>query len=185
MKTGRKPLERGPLMTSNVLPQVRYQTFLIRYGADIKLLHKSLFSIRFWKPPFTTQYKPIGSSIFTSLYFLHSTASPLTQCQKEYQEILRSWILPGPYIPQCTHDGRYEQVQCQRHYCYCVNENGVEYAGTRVDITEGRPKCHTGGDPFCLFTLWNYTVELPRTKLTACFCCSRGGISTNGQHIIH
>ena len=119
------------------------------------------------------------------LYFLHSTASPLTQCQKEYQEILRSWILPGPYIPQCTHDGRYEQVQCQRHYCYCVNENGVEYAGTRVDITEGRPKCHTGGDPFCLFTLWNYTVELPRTKLTACFCCSRGGISTNGQHIIH
>lgn len=69
MKTGRKPLERGPLMTSNVLPQVRYQTFLIRYGADIKLLHKSLFSIRFWKPPFTTQHKPIGSSILTSFVF--------------------------------------------------------------------------------------------------------------------
>ena len=180
MKTGRKPLERGPLVTSNVLPQVRYQTFLIRYDAAIKLLHKSLFTTHL-----RLNINPSEALFWLLLYFLHSTASPLTQCQKEYQEILRSWILPGPYIPQCTHDGRYERVQCQGRYCYCVNENGVEYAGTRVDVTEGRPKCHTGGDPFCLFTLWNYTVELPRTKLTACFCCSRGGISTNGQHIIH
>ncbi|XP_068710293.1 uncharacterized protein [Montipora foliosa] len=74
-----------------------------------------------------------------------SNASKLTQCQREYQEILRSWIIPGPYIPQCTDDGRYEPIQCQGQYCYCVNEHGVELVRTRVHTTEGRPKCRNRG----------------------------------------
>lgn len=72
MKTGRKPMERGPPVTSNVLPQVRYQTFLIRYGADIKLLHKSLFSIRFWKPPFTV----LTSFVFSSFHSFSFNSVP-------------------------------------------------------------------------------------------------------------
>lgn len=84
-----------------------------------------------------------------SLFFVFQfTASVLTQCQKEYQKILRSWILPGPYIPQCTHEGKYEPMQCQGLYCYCVNEHGVELVGTRMDITEGKPKCRAGGNYF-------------------------------------
>lgn len=72
-------------------------------------------------------------------------AAALTPCQREYQDRLRSWLLPGPYIPQCTYEGKYEPVQCQGFYCYCVNEHGVELVDSRVDITEGQPKCGAGG----------------------------------------
>lgn len=39
-------------------------------------------------------------------------------------------------------------MQCQGLYCYCVNEHGVELVGTRMDITEGKPKCRAGGNYF-------------------------------------
>lgn len=73
MKTGKKPLERGPLVTSNVLPQVRYQTFLIRYGGDIKLLHKSLLRCVFEKIHFRLNVDPpkalfLLSFVFSSFY---------------------------------------------------------------------------------------------------------------------
>ncbi|PFX15746.1 Equistatin [Stylophora pistillata] len=73
-----------------------------------------------------------------------SAASP-TPCQEEYQERLRSWLLPGPHIPQCSHQGLYEPMQCYQSYCFCVNEHGVELVGSRIDITEGKPKCSNGG----------------------------------------
>lgn len=70
----------------------------------------------------------------------------------EQQEILRSWILPGPYIPECADDGRYNPIQCQGQYCYCVNEYGVELVESRVHITEGKPHCYDGGNTH-LFSL--------------------------------
>lgn len=70
----------------------------------------------------------------------------------EQQEILRSWILPGPYIPECADDGRYNPMQCQGQYCYCVNEYGVELVESRVHITEGKPHCYDGGN-ILLFSL--------------------------------
>ena len=77
--------------------------------------------------------------------YVYSVAAALTPCQKEYQDRLRSWLLPGPYIPQCTYDGKYEPVQCQGSYYYCVNEYGVELVDSRVDTIEGRPNCRDGG----------------------------------------
>ena len=95
---------------------------------------------------------PLSAACRVSLLvtLLHFAAASLTPCQKEYQERIRSWLLPGPYIPQCTHQGMYEPMQCDESYCYCVNEHGVELVGSRMDIIEGQPKCTTGGK-YCTF----------------------------------
>ena len=87
------------------------------------------------------------NDFFTTFSYI---ASPLTQCEMEQQEILRSWIVPGPYIPQCADDGRYNPIQCQGQYCYCVNGYGVELVESRVYITEGRPHCYDGGNIYPL-----------------------------------
>ncbi|KAM4026760.1 thyroglobulin [Anomaloglossus baeobatrachus] len=44
----------------------------------------------------------------------------------------------GVFIPTCTKDGRYEEVQCGRSECWCVDEQGHEIQGTK---TKGQPKC--------------------------------------------
>lgn len=87
----------------------------------------------------------IVSFRFIWAYIVHFAAAALTLCQKEYQERLRSWLLPGPYVPRCALDGKYDPMQCQGFYCYCVNEHGVELVESRVDIAEGQPKCKVGG----------------------------------------
>jgi len=91
------------------------------------------------------QGKEINGSRTVRHLKCHSRASPLTQCEMEQQEILRSWIVPGPYIPECVDDGRYNPIQCQGQYCYCVNEYGVELVESRVHITEGKPHCYDEG----------------------------------------
>uniref|UniRef100_A0A671QW17 Thyroglobulin n=1 Tax=Sinocyclocheilus anshuiensis TaxID=1608454 RepID=A0A671QW17_9TELE len=44
-----------------------------------------------------------------------------------------------PYMPQCTEDGRYQEVQCQGSECWCVDSRGLEITGSR--ITGSRPRC--------------------------------------------
>uniref|UniRef100_A0A673G072 Thyroglobulin n=1 Tax=Sinocyclocheilus rhinocerous TaxID=307959 RepID=A0A673G072_9TELE len=44
-----------------------------------------------------------------------------------------------PYVPQCTEDGRYQEVQCQGSECWCVDSRGLEITGSR--ITGSRPRC--------------------------------------------
>ncbi|XP_051574507.1 thyroglobulin-like [Myxocyprinus asiaticus] len=43
------------------------------------------------------------------------------------------------YMPQCTEDGRYEEVQCQGSECWCVDSRGLEIMGSRS--TGLRPRC--------------------------------------------
>lgn len=46
------------------------------------------------------------------------------------------------FLPACTGDGRYEQVQCYRStgYCWCVNEDtGKPIPGT--SMKDKRPQC--------------------------------------------
>lgn len=50
----------------------------------------------------------------------------------------------GRYIPTCSKYNSYESVQCHPStgYCWCVDQNGKEWQGTRQ---KGRPLCdHTG-----------------------------------------
>ncbi|KAJ7381089.1 hypothetical protein OS493_004687 [Desmophyllum pertusum] len=132
-----------------------------------------------------------------------SAAVSLTPCQKEYQERLSSWLLPGPYIPQCTYKGTYEPIQCQGFYCYCVNEHGVELVDSRVDITEGQPKCSAAGYTLtlCQKEFQDYLRHPlpgrfePRCSKTgafqeiqchesSCFCVNREGLSNRVRHKI-
>ncbi|XP_043117353.1 thyroglobulin [Puntigrus tetrazona] len=43
------------------------------------------------------------------------------------------------YVPQCTEDGRYREVQCHGSECWCVDSRGLEMKGSR--ITGTRPRC--------------------------------------------
>ncbi|XP_048581312.1 uncharacterized protein LOC5512067 isoform X7 [Nematostella vectensis] len=68
----------------------------------------------------------------------------LTDCQRRYVQLSRSPI-PGRYLPWCTPDGRYNWLQCYEFYCFCVNVDGYEIAGTRLFSEAGTPNCTAQG----------------------------------------
>ncbi|TRY66912.1 hypothetical protein DNTS_017010 [Danionella cerebrum] len=43
------------------------------------------------------------------------------------------------YVPQCTEDGKYQNVQCLASECWCVDSRGLEAEGTRT--IGSRPRC--------------------------------------------
>ncbi|XP_056331806.1 thyroglobulin [Danio aesculapii] len=43
------------------------------------------------------------------------------------------------YLPQCTADGLYQDIQCQGSECWCVDSRGLEVPGSRT--TGSRPRC--------------------------------------------
>ena len=47
-------------------------------------------------------------------------------------------------MPRCTPQGEYEKVQCLGSVCFCVNANGDEIAGTKVNLP-ARPNCTVAG----------------------------------------
>jgi len=53
--------------------------------------------------------------------------------------------VPGAFIPQCTPDGGYDQVQCRGSVCYCVDKRGNEIQGTKLPTGDGRPQCDNPG----------------------------------------
>lgn len=67
-----------------------------------------------------------------------STAA--ANCIKKYYQAIRQYSA-GAFIPRCKPDGTFEMMQCQGSYCYCANENGIEVAGTRLDVKYGKPHC--------------------------------------------
>lgn len=49
---------------------------------------------------------------------------------------------PGSlFVPSCTAEGSYEEVQCFAGECWCVDSQGKELPGSRV--RGGRPRCPT------------------------------------------
>uniref|UniRef100_A0A3Q2TCT3 Thyroglobulin type-1 domain-containing protein n=1 Tax=Fundulus heteroclitus TaxID=8078 RepID=A0A3Q2TCT3_FUNHE len=63
---------------------------------------------------------------------------PKTPCEhhKERAQATGSQGYPvaGAYVPQCDADGLYIPLQCHTStgYCWCVNKDGQERAGTRT-----------------------------------------------------
>ena len=53
--------------------------------------------------------------------------------------------LIGEFIPQCEEDGSYSPLQCwaSTGYCWCVDENGNEIAGTSLGPGQGIPDCES------------------------------------------
>ncbi|KAK3737700.1 hypothetical protein QZH41_008039 [Actinostola sp. cb2023] len=79
----------------------------------------------------------------TSTCLLNTDKQP-TVCQYKYQMSSVNAV-PGAFIPQCTPDGGYDQVQCRGSVCYCVDKRGNEIQGTKLPIGDGRPQCHSPG----------------------------------------
>jgi len=80
-------------------------------------------------------------SFFESTFFL---ASKPTDCQYKRQALLENSV-PGAFIPLCTPEGAYDQVQCRGSVCFCVDRRGKEIQGSRLPIDVGRPQCETPG----------------------------------------
>lgn len=68
------------------------------------------------------------------------TRPPKTTCQKRYSASLRD-TSAGRFVPRCTPDGHFEDVQCDGLICYCVSEKGEEITGTRTPRPL-RPNCY-------------------------------------------
>uniref|UniRef100_A0A1I7VYU4 Thyroglobulin type-1 domain-containing protein n=1 Tax=Loa loa TaxID=7209 RepID=A0A1I7VYU4_LOALO len=45
------------------------------------------------------------------------------------------------YVPKCTVDGEFENIQCDHSYCWCVDEKGIEIIGTKTFRKIGSPNC--------------------------------------------
>ncbi|XP_058257956.1 thyroglobulin isoform X2 [Hemibagrus wyckioides] len=43
------------------------------------------------------------------------------------------------YVPQCTEDGQYQEIQCRGAECWCVDSSGLEVMDSRS--TGSRPRC--------------------------------------------
>lgn len=94
------------------------------------------------------------------LFRRHSIGQPLTTCQKEYQKHLRRWGKSfSRYVPRCSPDGSYEEVQCATGVCNCVTPQGKEIPGTKIFNSARQPNCTHPGN------LW---IKL-RTRNASCF----------------
>ena len=72
-------------------------------------------------------------------------------CQKERRLALGWDSKPndGVFVPDCNSDGSYKPIQCLQSEgpCWCVDDNGKEVPGTRVE--SGKP------DDDCLGKIMN------------------------------
>ncbi|KAF4088243.1 hypothetical protein AMELA_G00080300 [Ameiurus melas] len=55
-------------------------------------------------------------------------------------DICDSAVTPSSlYVPKCTENGQYQEIQCQASECWCVDSNGQEVRDSRS--TGSRPRC--------------------------------------------
>ena len=70
---------------------------------------------------------------------------PDTKCQKHYRSALEKSGLPviGVFIPKCTENGSYAEVQCHPStgYCWCSTKDGDKIPGTSK---RGKRDCDEG-----------------------------------------
>ncbi|XP_072167120.1 zonadhesin-like [Diadema setosum] len=69
------------------------------------------------------------------------TPVAIKPCPVLLEEVRADGILIGEFVPECTEEGKYAQIQCHGStgYCWCVDiETGIEIEGTSI---RGRPIC--------------------------------------------
>ncbi|XP_078692876.1 uncharacterized protein LOC144922725 [Branchiostoma floridae x Branchiostoma belcheri] len=75
---------------------------------------------------------------------------PRTKCQQQRAKAANAGLQVGMFIPECRPDGAFEEVQCHGStgHCWCVDRDGEELPGTRVDrgftptCSAEKGKCH-------------------------------------------
>ncbi|XP_056419114.1 thyroglobulin-like [Hyla sarda] len=76
-----------------------------------------------------------------------------TPCLKERQKILGEKIPSvGRFEPQCDEKGNYSPQQCHGStgYCWCVNVNGEEIAGTKTPPGQPAQNCAAHAETVCI-----------------------------------
>lgn len=69
------------------------------------------------------------------------------------------------FAPECRDNGEYESHQCDaRGLCWCVDENGFEIAGTRVD----RKQTVTTEEASCAGKFEFHVITFPDTVSAGC-----------------
>lgn len=77
--------------------------------------------------------------ILLSAFFVN-TDKKETKCQRQYLAATKN-NAPGRFVPRCTLDGSFADVQCRGSVCYCVDEDGNEIIGTKTALASGKPTC--------------------------------------------
>lgn len=97
---------------------------------------------------------------------LFSEDSKLTLCQRKRMDLSQAVRPFGSYIPTCSKDNAYENIQCHPStgYCWCVDQNGKEWRGTRKS---GRPLCDHTGKIHAVVVL----ASLSKMLLFCCYWC--------------
>lgn len=95
---------------------------------------------------FVMEFAPLDYLLLLLLITFLLCAAGLTKCQRERQLTL-GWsgqARQDAFVPDCSSDGNYENVQCHEAtgFCWCVDGNGNEIAATRQ---RGRPVCTKQG----------------------------------------
>lgn len=77
-----------------------------------------------------------------------ATAAPtlrenLTPCLRQHKMHKESGNI---YVPHCTKKGGYHRLQCTKHFCWCVDPNGVDIKGTNTSKSEEKPDCEHGSN---------------------------------------
>merc|ERR1711931_98021 len=69
-----------------------------------------------------------------------------TKCQQLQQTPKPGMV--GAFVPQCKDNGEFEETQCWQStgYCWCVDKDGNEIAGTKI---RGDPGCSKAGKTKC------------------------------------
>lgn len=75
---------------------------------------------------------------------------PLSPCQDRVKRGSGGKLALWNYVPYCSPDGGFQDVQCNAHTgnCWCVNINGLEFTETQ---SKKIPNCVTPGK---LINLW-------------------------------
>lgn len=69
--------------------------------------------------------------------------------------VSNSVTISGSFVPKCTANGDFEQIQCDdtTKICWCVNEDGFELPSTRTQSGFSTlPNC-TNGNIYCFFSV--------------------------------
>ena len=93
--------------------------------------------------------KKLFFTLILSQFTFSIAQDSLTSCQ---QAQLNSLGLIGEFVPNCQDDGSYVSTQCwaSAEYCWCVDEDGVEIAGTSIPSWQGMPECSSNINPCTL-----------------------------------
>ncbi|XP_076878390.1 saxiphilin-like [Brachyhypopomus gauderio] len=69
-------------------------------------------------------------------------APPKSKCEQERDNATVRHLI-GAFIPQCDENGNYRPLQCwgSTGYCWCVNSNGQQVAGTNTPPGQPQPNC--------------------------------------------